>query len=199
MGLSLRVKRDERVGVMVGWGGCECDGLVSNTLSLSMSATSTHPSMVSHSPVCFKAIVLQPLQSVCWCCCVVPLLPIVQSFSLTVWIWGEVIAEQPSHSCLVIHNTVCHVTPCIFLSSESWLEQCAFMKCSLCLQNEQINHSMKPSDCLKQFDGFNPSLVQHQDCLLHACFPCQLLFGTTPWLSVYLVELRILCHNKQQG
>ena len=42
---------------MVGWGGCECDGLVPNTLSLSMSATSTHPSMVSHSPVCFKAIV----------------------------------------------------------------------------------------------------------------------------------------------
>ena len=43
--------------MVVGWCGCECDGLVSNTLSLSMSATSTHPSMVSHSPVCFKAIV----------------------------------------------------------------------------------------------------------------------------------------------
>ena len=38
-GLSLRVKRDERVGgLVVGWGGCECDGLVSNTLSFSMSA-----------------------------------------------------------------------------------------------------------------------------------------------------------------
>ena len=34
-----------------------CDGLVSKTFSLSMSATPTHPSMVSHSPVCFKAIV----------------------------------------------------------------------------------------------------------------------------------------------
>ena len=57
-GLSLRVKRDERVvGLVVGWGECECDGLVSSTLSLSVSATSTHPSMVSHSPVCFKAIV----------------------------------------------------------------------------------------------------------------------------------------------
>ena len=57
-GLSLRVKRDERVGVLVvGWGGCECDGLVSNTLSLSVLVTSTHPSMVNHSPVCFKAIV----------------------------------------------------------------------------------------------------------------------------------------------
>ena len=40
--LSLKVKRDERVGcLVVGWGGCECDGLVSNTLSLSMSATPT--------------------------------------------------------------------------------------------------------------------------------------------------------------
>ena len=39
---------------MVGWGGC--DGLVSNTLSLSMSVTSTHPSMVSHSPVLFNSI-----------------------------------------------------------------------------------------------------------------------------------------------
>ena len=45
-------------GLVFGWCGCECDGLVSNTLSLSMSATSTHPSMVSHSPVCFKAIAL---------------------------------------------------------------------------------------------------------------------------------------------
>ena len=63
-------------GLVVGWDGCECDGLVSNTLSLSLSVTSTHPSMVSHSAVCFKAIVLLPLQSVCWCCCVVPLLPL---------------------------------------------------------------------------------------------------------------------------
>ena len=71
-------------GLVVGWGGCECDGLVSNTLSLSMSATSTHPSMVSHSAVCFKAIVLLPLQSVCWCCCVVPLFAICPiPFSLT--------------------------------------------------------------------------------------------------------------------
>ena len=50
--LRLRVKRDERVGgLVVGRGGCECDGLMSNTLSLSILTTSTHPSMVSHSPV----------------------------------------------------------------------------------------------------------------------------------------------------
>ena len=39
--------------LVVGWGGCECDDLVSNALSLSI--TSTHPLIVSHSPVCFKA------------------------------------------------------------------------------------------------------------------------------------------------
>ena len=31
---------------------------------------------------------------------------------------GDVIAEQPSHPCLGIHNTVCHVTPCVLPSSE---------------------------------------------------------------------------------
>ena len=93
-GLSLRVKRVG--GLVVGWHGCECDGLVSNTLSLSMSATSTHPSMVSHSAVCFKAIVFLPLQSMCWCCCVVPLLPFVQSPSH--WLLS-------SHCCL--HNELC--------------------------------------------------------------------------------------------
>ena len=57
-------------------------------------------------------------------------------FSLMNGFGGDVIAEQPSHPCLVIHNTVCHVTPCVFLSSEPWLKQCSFKKCSLCLQNE---------------------------------------------------------------
>ena len=27
----------------------------------------------------------------------------------------DVIAEQPSHPCLVVHDAVCHVTPCVFL------------------------------------------------------------------------------------
>ena len=81
--LSLRVKRDERVGgLVVGWGGCECHGLVSITLSLSMSAASTHPSMVSHSEVCFKAIVLLPLQSVLVLLCCPTFALFVQSPSL---------------------------------------------------------------------------------------------------------------------
>ena len=83
-GLSLRVKRDERVGVW--W----LDGVDVSVMAwcqtlchCQWSATSTHPSMVSHSPVCFKAIVLLPLQSVFWCCCVVPLFcPFVQFPSL---------------------------------------------------------------------------------------------------------------------
>ena len=67
-GLSLRVKRDERVvGLIVGRGGCECDGLVSNTLSSSMSATPTHLSMVSHSLVCIKVNVFLPARPISWC------------------------------------------------------------------------------------------------------------------------------------
>ena len=138
-GLSLRVKRDERVeGLVVGWGGCECDGLVSNTLSLSMSVTSTHPSVVSHSSVCFKAVRCIVVTSISvlmmLCCPTFSLCPF--TFSLTIGFGDDVIAEQPSHPCLVIHNTVCHVTPCIFLSSEPWLKQCSFKECSLCLWNE---------------------------------------------------------------
>ena len=53
-GLSLRVKRDERVGVWWLDGVDVCVMAWCQTLSLSMSATSTHPSMVNHSPVCFQ-------------------------------------------------------------------------------------------------------------------------------------------------
>ena len=94
----------------------------------------------------------------------------------------DVIAEQPSHPCLVVCDAMGHVTPsvflssffysqsnlwasasepagsvpatqsqerevgtialwpharaCIFLSSESWLKQCSFKECLLCLWNE---------------------------------------------------------------
>ena len=81
-GLSLRVKRDERVGLLVGWGGCECDDLVSNTLSSSVSVTSTHPSMVSHSSVCFKGIVFVVTSiSVLVLLCCLTFAPFVQSSS----------------------------------------------------------------------------------------------------------------------
>ena len=42
-------------------------------------------------------------------------------------------------------TTLCHVTPCVFLSSEPWLKQCSFKKCSLCLRNEWIH---RKSVCL---------------------------------------------------
>ena len=45
------------------------------------------------------------------------------------------------------HNTVCHVTPCVFLSSESWLKQCASKECSLCMWNEWIH---RKSVCLRE-------------------------------------------------
>ena len=61
--LSFGVKRVKRVrSFVVGWGGCECDGLVSITLVLSMSTTS----IVSHAELGFKTIVLLLFQSMCW-------------------------------------------------------------------------------------------------------------------------------------
>ena len=59
----------------------------------------------------------------------------------------DVVAEQSSHPCLVVYDAMSHVTPCVFLSSESWLKQCAFMKCLLCLWNEWIHRS--PFGCAK--------------------------------------------------
>ena len=41
---------------------------------------------------------------------------------------NDVIAEQPSHKYLHVHNTVCHVTPFVLPSSKRWLEQCSFKK-----------------------------------------------------------------------
>ena len=50
--------------------------------------------------------------------------------------FDDAIAEQPSHPCMVVHNTVCHVTPCVLPSSESQLEQFAFKKCLVRLWND---------------------------------------------------------------
>ena len=71
----------------------------------------------------------------------------------------DVIAEQPSHPCLVIHNTVYHDTSCVFLSSESWLKQCAFKKCSLCLWNEWI-HRKSVCLCEKRPQWFHKSALK---------------------------------------
>ena len=79
---------------MKGWGFDWClDGVDVSVMAwcqtlchCQWSPISAHPSMVSHSPMCFKAIVLLPLQSVCLCCCVVPLFfhNLSNPFSLTI-------------------------------------------------------------------------------------------------------------------
>ena len=71
----------------------------------------------------------------------------------------DFIAEQPSHPCLVVHDAVCHVTPCVFLSSEPWLKQCAFKKCSLCLWNEWI-HRKSVCLCEKHPQWFHKSALK---------------------------------------
>ena len=79
-GLSLRVKRDERVGI---W--C-LDGV--DVSVMAWCQTLCHCQWKSRQPIpqwsttvqCVsKPLCLLPLQSMCWCCCVVPLLPFVQS------------------------------------------------------------------------------------------------------------------------
>ena len=81
----------------------------------------------------------------------------------------DVVAEQPSHSCLLVYDTVCHVTPCIFLSSEPWLKQCSFKKCSLCLWNKWI-HRQSICLCEKHPQWFHkPALKVHMiHCDSHA-------------------------------
>ncbi len=77
-GLSLRVKRDERVGVW--W----LDGV--DVSVMAWCQTLCHCQCQPHQPIPLwsatvqfvsKPLCLLPLQSVCWCCCVVPLLPFV--------------------------------------------------------------------------------------------------------------------------
>ena len=118
-------------GLVVGWGGCECDGFGAKHFVI-VNVSHINPSLNG-----------QPQSSVfqshCVCChfnqCVCAAVlshfcPFVPSpFSLMIGFVDDVIAEQPSHPCLVIHNTVHHVIPLIFLSSESWLKQCVFMTC----------------------------------------------------------------------
>ena len=71
----------------------------------------------------------------------------------------DVIAEQPSHPRLVVYDTMGHVTPCVFLSSEPWLKQCAFKKCSLCLWNEWI-HRKSVCLCEKRSQWFHKSALK---------------------------------------
>ena len=95
----------------------------------------------------------------------------------------DVIAEQPSHPRLVVYDTMSHVAPCVFLSSESWLKQCAFKKCSLCLRNEWI-HRKSVCLCKKHPQWFHKSALKvhviHCDssaALAPVCLLCMERFG----------------------
>ena len=50
----------------------------------------------------------------------------------------DAVAEQPSHPCLGVRDTVCHITPCVFLS-ESWLKQCVLV--SMIVASTHVPHS----------------------------------------------------------
>ena len=110
-GSSLRVKRDERVGV---WWLDVVDVSV-----IAWCQTPCHCQCLPHQPIPQWSATVQcvskpllPLQSVCWCCCVVPLFLFLHSlFSFMNGFGDDVTAAQPSHPCLVIHSTVSHVTP----------------------------------------------------------------------------------------
>ena len=99
-----------------------------------MSATCTHPSCKMGSHMCIKACVLLQCRPVIWCWDVWPTRGIVQkALGKRNGFGGDTIAQQPPHSSLVIHNTVCHVTLCVFRSSEPWIEQCCSQEWLLCL------------------------------------------------------------------
>ena len=84
--------------------------------------------------VCIKACVLLEAQQVFWCWDVLPTLGIVQkALGKRNGFGDDVVAQQPPHPCLVVHNTVCHVTPCVFPFSEPRMEQCSSQERLLCL------------------------------------------------------------------
>ena len=51
----------------------------------------------------------------------------------------DVVAQQPPHTCLVVHNTVCHVTPCVFPFPEPETRQCCSQE-HLC---KQLHHFLQ--------------------------------------------------------
>ena len=83
------------------------------------------------SPVCFKAIVLLPLPSVCWCCCVFSLFPPLSNhFLIGHWLWGWCGCRA------AISPMFCHPQHCVSChamrhSSESWLKQYAFKESTI--------------------------------------------------------------------
>ena len=86
------------------------------------------------SHVCHNLCVVARSASLFWCWDVLPTQGIVQkALGKRIGFGDDVVAQQPHHSCLVVHNTVCHVTPRIFPSSEPQMERCSSQEWLLCL------------------------------------------------------------------
>ena len=103
--------------------------------STTVDVSHMHPSLmcVRGSHMCFEACMLLQAQQVCWCWDVLPTQGIVQkALGKRNGFGDDATAQQLPHSCSV-HNTVCHVTPCVFLLSEPQMEQCCSQEWLLCL------------------------------------------------------------------
>ena len=92
--------------------------------STTLGISHMYPSLmcVRSSHPCIKVCVLLHGQQVIWYWDVLPTWGIVQkALGKRNGFGDDVIAQQPSHPCLVVHSTVCHVAPYIFYSqSNSW-------------------------------------------------------------------------------
>ena len=109
MACWVRVEREwKRVGLIYGWCGSEYHGVVINTCP----CLPMHPSLVWGTVTCVSkpmcSCKLDQFHSVDMCCQVWTLCKVFRKWN---GFGDDVITEQPSHPCLVIHNTVCHVTP----------------------------------------------------------------------------------------
>ena len=105
----------------------------STAVDVSHMHTSLMCVMGSH--VCIKACVFLQVQRVFCCWDVLPTGGIVQKvLGKRNGFGDDVVAVQPPHSCLVVHNTVCHVTPCasFFLLNREWNSVPARNACCVC-------------------------------------------------------------------
>ena len=107
-------KREKEWGLMAGWCGSECHGVVFSNSRCQPHALVPYVwgtvTCVSKPVCCCKASksfgvgMLYPLGALC------------KALGKRNGFEDDVVAQQPPHSCLVVHNTVCHVTPCVFPS-----------------------------------------------------------------------------------
>ena len=104
--------------------------------STTVDVSHMHPSLVreGQSRVCFKALcVVASSVSVLVLGCSAHSGPCARRWERGMGFGDDVVAQQPPHPCLVVHNTVCHVTPCVFPFSVPRIEQFRSLEYLLCL------------------------------------------------------------------